>query len=68
MNVFLKPECQTDSPVSADGAETVFVIFIIEKVFDCAENTQVQFFLPHFECVARRQIGAAVAVEAKDVS
>jgi hypothetical protein len=50
----LKTQTRSDARRSADGAKAVFVIFVIEKILDCAENAQSQFFAAQRESVTDR--------------
>ena len=64
--IFLKPKTQTDSPVSIKRAKAVFVIIIAEQILNCAENAQIKPFAAERKVVAACQIGAAIAVKAKN--
>src|SRR5437764_73660 len=47
--------------------KSVFVIFIIENIFDRPVNTDVLFLLLKPECISRRQIAFSVASEAVNI-
>ena len=66
--ILLKSEVHSEPSRSAEGAETVFVIIVIKKIFDCAVNAQIEFIVIERERITGGQIGFAIAFEAINVS
>ena len=66
LSILSKPEAQTDSSVSAERAKSVFVIIVVEQIFNGGKNSRVKSFAFQRNIVTAGQIGAAIAVKAKN--
>lgn len=61
--VTLKTKAQPDTPVSSGRTKAVFVITVVENVFESSEKPKVKLIIFQFERISRCQVAAPIAVK-----